>query len=129
MASRAHLNWFTDYLNERRQRVAVNGVASSYLKATPGVPQRSMLGPLLFLIYSNDLPDAANHSVVPMFADDSKCYREIAKPLDRNQLHADLNSLHEWSYTWELDFNPKKCAAMRFSRKKRPDQSQNYYYK
>ena len=113
------LNWFTDYLNERRQRVVANGVASPYLKATSGVPQGSILGPLLFPIYSNDLPDAANHSVVPMFADDSKCYR--------NQLQADLNSLHEWSYTWELDFNPKKCAAMRFSRKKGPDQSQNYY--
>ena len=121
------LNWFTDYLNKRLQRVVVNGVASSYLKATSGVPQGSIHGPLLFLIYSNDLPDAANHSVVPMFADDSKCYREIAKPLDRNHFQADLNSLHEWSYTWELDFNPKKCAAMRFFRKKGPDQSQNYY--
>ena len=122
------LNWFTDYLNERRQRVVVNGVASSYLEATSGVPQGSILGPLLFLIYSNDLRDAANHSVVPMFADDSKCYQEIAKPLDRNQLQADLNSLHEWSYTWELDFNPKKCAAMRFSRKKGPgSKGPNYY--
>ena len=113
------LNWFTDHLNERRQRAVVNGVASSYLKATSGVPQGSILGPLLFLIYSNDLPDAANHSVVPMFADDSKCYREIAKPLDRNQLQADLNSLHEWSYTWELDFNPKKmCCDAIFSRER-----------
>ena len=71
------LNWFSDYLSNRRQRVVVNAVASSYLHATSGVPQGSILAPLLFLIYANDLTEAANHSVVPMFADDSKCYKKL----------------------------------------------------
>ena len=80
------LNWIRDYLSNRRQCVVVNGVASSYLNFTSGVPQGSILGPLLFLIYVNDLSDAANHSIVPMFADDSKCYREITKLQDRKLL-------------------------------------------
>ncbi|CAB3992184.1 Hypothetical predicted protein [Paramuricea clavata] len=99
------MSWFSDYLNERRQRVVVEGVASSFLTETSGVPQGSVLGPLLFLIYANDLPNAANHSIVPMFADDSKCYREISQPRDRDLLQSDLNLLHRWSSTWDLKFN------------------------
>ncbi|CAB3983986.1 ATP-dependent DNA helicase PIF1-like [Paramuricea clavata] len=103
------LNWFSDYLSERRQRVVVDGVSSSFLNVTSGVPQGSVLGPLLFLIYANDLPKAANHGTVPMFADDSKCYRQITQPRDRDLLQDDLNSLHQWSKTWDLNFNAKKC--------------------
>jgi hypothetical protein len=112
------LKWFTDYLNERRQRVVVDGISSSFLYATSGVPQGSILGPLLFLIFANDLPNAAKHSTVPMFADDSKCYRQITQPRDRNLLQSDLDSLHHWSSTWDLNFNTKKCVALRFSRRK-----------
>ncbi|CAB4031048.1 Hypothetical predicted protein, partial [Paramuricea clavata] len=64
------LDWFSDYLSGRKQRVVVDGFSSSYLDVTSGVPQGSIVGPLLFLIYVNDLPDAAKHSKVPMFADD-----------------------------------------------------------
>ena len=118
--------WFTDYLNERRQRVVVDGISSSFLYATSGVPQGSILGPLLFLIFANDLPNAAKHSTVPMFADDSKCYRQITQPRDRNLLQSDLDSLHHWSSTWDLNFNIKKCAALRFSRRKTSAPTQGY---
>ena len=87
------LSLFADYLKERRQRVVLEGVSSSFLNVTSGVPQGSVLGPLLFLIYANNLPNAASHSIVPMFADDSKCYRQISQPRDRDLLQDDLNSL------------------------------------
>ena len=66
------LNWLADYLKGRRQRVVVEGVSSSFLNVTSGVPQGSVLGPLLFLLYTKDLPSSVAHSTVPMFADDSK---------------------------------------------------------
>jgi hypothetical protein len=73
-----------------------------------------------------DLPNAAKHSTVPMFADDSKCYRQITQPRDRNLLQSDLDSLHHWSSTWDLNFNTKKCAALRFSRRKTSAPTQGY---
>ena len=84
------LDWFSDYLSERKQRVVVDGFSSSYLDVTPDVPQCSIVGPLLFLIYVNDLSDAAKHIKVPMFADDSKCYKIINYPHDSNLLQSDL---------------------------------------
>jgi hypothetical protein len=61
-----------------------------------------------------------------MFADDSKCYRQITQPRDRNLLQSDLDSLHHWSSTWDLNFNTKKCAALRFSRRKTSAPTQGY---
>ena len=121
------LNWIRDYVSNRRQRVVVNGVASSYLNVTSRPPEGSILGPLLFLIYANDLSDAANHSIVPMFADDSKCYGEITKPHDRKLFQDDLDSLQLWSDTWDLNFNTQKCSVMHFSRKKCLVTPQGYY--
>ena len=112
--------------HERRQRVVLDGVSSSFFNVTSGVPQGSVLGPLLFLIYTNDLPNAASHSTVPIFADDSKCYRQISRPGDRDLLQDDLDSLHQWSVTWDLNFNAKKCATLKFSRKKTPVPPQDY---
>ena len=89
------LKWFADYLKGRRQRVVIEGVSSSFLNMTSGVPQGSVLGPLLFLLYTNDLPSSVTHSTVPMFADDSKCYRQIITPQDRELVQENLNSLHQ----------------------------------
>ena len=112
------LDWFSDYLSERKQRVVVDGFSSSYLDVTPDVPQCSIVGPLLFLIYVNDLPDAAKHIKVPLFADDSKCYKIINYPHDSNLLQSDLQALCLWSSTSKLKFNLKKCSGIRFSRKR-----------
>ena len=64
-----------------------------------------------------------------MFADDNKCYRQITQPRDSDLLQDDLNSLHQWSKTWDLNFNAKKCVALRFSRKKTSIPRQDYSLK
>ena len=90
--------------------MVVEGVSSSFLNVTSGMPQGSVLGSLLFLLYTNDLPSSVTHSTVPMFADDNKCYHQIITPQDRELLQEYL--------TWNLNFNAKKCVTLRFSSKK-----------
>jgi hypothetical protein len=77
-------------------------------------------------VHSNDLPNAARHCTVPMFADDNKCYLQITHLRDRNLLQSDLDSLHHWSSTWDLNFNTKKCVALRFIRRKTSAPTQGY---
>lgn len=89
-------------------------MSSSYLEVTFGAPQGSIGGPLLFLIYVNDLPDAAQQSKVPMFADDSKCYRVIETSYGTQFLQSDLHSLCSWSSALDLKFNLKKMLSNLF---------------
>ena len=71
------LKWFTSYLPGRKQRVTISGSTSEWLSVTSGVPQGSILGPLLFLIYVNDLPLCVKDTIVVLFADDCKCLKNI----------------------------------------------------
>ena len=71
------LQWFNSYLSERYHRVVLAGEFSDSLPVTSGVPQGSILGPLLFIIYANDIPDCLNESKLPLFADDSKRFRTM----------------------------------------------------
>ena len=73
------LKWINSYLTNRQQRVVLEGKRSSWLEVTGGVPQGSILGPLLFILYINDMPLKLRHSTIALFADDSKCYRRITK--------------------------------------------------
>ena len=92
------LNWINAFLNEQTQRVIVNGIASRKEVVLSGVPQGSVLGPLLFVLYINDLPDTL---VCPsmMFADDTKSFREITDVADMNMLQNDLHLMGKWSKT------------------------------
>ena len=111
------LEWFRSYLTNRSQRVAVEGTFSTWLPVTSGVPQGSILGPLMFLVYINDLPDyPQNDSQIALFADDSKLYRTIDSPNTSYLLQQDLDCLHKWCHDWAMSFNVSKCKVMHISR-------------
>ena len=78
--------WFRNYLSHRKHYVSLNGVGSPSLPVLSGVPQGSILGPLLFIIYINDIPDRITHSTALMFADDTKLLRHISSFNDRQLL-------------------------------------------
>ena len=88
---------------------------------TSGVPQGTVLGPLLFLLYVNDLPDGLN-SPVRLFADDALLYGIISNDTDGNKIQDGLRKLEQWQYKWQMDFNPSKCKVVCFSTKKDPSQ-------
>ena len=95
-----------DFLNCRKQRVVLNGQHLSWPEVKPGVPQGSILGPLLFLIYINDLPNGLN-SNVKLFADDTSLFSVVHNIADSaNLLNSDLSKINEWAMQWKTSFNP-----------------------
>ncbi|CAB4008436.1 Hypothetical predicted protein, partial [Paramuricea clavata] len=115
------LDWFADYLNGRTQRVVVDGVASAWSLVTSGVPQRSILGPALFIIFINDLPDIIhNGTEIALFADDTKIHRHIISTRDCESLQHSLVKLDLWSMENNLFFNASKCKVLTVTRKKTP---------
>lgn len=112
------LSWFYSYLTGRPQRVVINGTFSNWTDVGSGVPQGSLLGPILFLLFINDMPNVINSATLAMLADDSKCYRFINNDADFSKLQQDLVSLTTWSLSNELYFQPTKCSNLRISRKR-----------
>ncbi len=106
------VNWVRDFLTDRLQQVTVCGEESSWKKVTSGIPQGSVLGPLLFVIYINDLPDVVS-SEPYIFADDTKIFRIIKGEDDERILQNDLKRLEKWSSDWLLKFHPEKCKHMK----------------
>ena len=104
--------WFREYLSDRYQHVRINSCTSSTLPVVSGVPQGSILGPLLFLIYINDLSSSVIHSNTYLFADDTKCLCPMFSPQDCLLLQSDLNRLSAWSTKWKLMFNESKCSLL-----------------
>ena len=96
------LKWLNSYLTNRQQRVVLEGKSSSWLEVTSGVPQGSILGPLLFILDINDMPLKLRHSTIALFADDSKCYRRITKVQNCQELQDDINHLFKWSVEWGM---------------------------
>lgn len=113
------INLFTSYLNNRVQYVAYNGFRSDVYTATSGVPQGSNLGPLLFLLFIDDLTKSIDcHKL--LFADDLKIYFDINNINDCIFLQSQINSLEEWCNTFKLKLNESKCKVISYSRKKEP---------
>jgi len=102
------LKWIEAFLTGRLMRVMVNGNSSSWVEVVSGVPQGSVLGPLLFLLFVNDLPDWVKSSI-KMFADETKLWSTIRSASDGNMLQDDLNSLKKWSDKWLFKFNPESA--------------------
>lgn len=109
----AALEWIKDWLQNRIQRVVIQGESSAWRSVSSGVPQGSVLGPVLFLIFINDL-DLDLSCCTLKFADDSKIYGNIASQADAYRLQTDVNSLIAWSNTWQMPFNVAKCKVMHF---------------
>ena len=103
--------WISAFLCSRSQQVVVNGQTSQLAGVLSGVPQGSVLGPMLFLIYINDIAEGVT-SQMRMFAGDSIVYRQIHTPADHFTLASDLNKLLCWAKTWQMDFNVSKCAVL-----------------
>ena len=109
-------SWIKSFLCNRQMRVVVDGETSSETDVISGVPQGTVLGPLLFLVHINDLPDCVS-SKVRLFADDCLLYREIRSPSDQEKLQTDLKNLETWAQTWGMRFNAKKCYILSVSSK------------
>ena len=115
------LNWFTDYLSDRSQRVLIDAVASRYLPVTSGVPQGSIVGPLLFVIFINDLPDIIQEQTgTGLFADDTKLYRAVKSLSECECLQHDISNLDNWSHNSNMKFNASKCKVLTITRKRSP---------
>ncbi|CAB4036383.1 RNA-directed DNA polymerase from mobile element jockey, partial [Paramuricea clavata] len=112
------LNWFRFYLKERRQQTTVLGATSSALPVTSGVPQGSILGPLLFLLYQNNLPNSINHSKIATFADDTKIYKVINAKADASAMENDLANFQTSSANANLPLNTDICKTLRITRKR-----------
>ena len=107
------LNWLISFLQNRQQRVVINGNMSKWTDVISGIPQGPILGPILFIIFINDLPEVVG-SVCCLFADDCKLYRNIASVVDQEELQEDILSLCKWSKDWLLSFNVKKCKVVSY---------------
>ena len=111
------VSWLSSFLVGRTQRVVLEGHVSSPVAVDSGVPQGTVLGPLLFLLYINDLPDGIKSST-RLFADDALVYRTITSPVDTEILQNDLDRLTEWQHEWQMQFNPSKCYVMHITNSK-----------
>ena len=106
--------WIETFLTGRTQQVVVNVATSTSTIVTSGVPHGTVLGPLLFLLYLNDLPDNLSTSV-RLFADDGIVYTPIRSQNESSLLKNDLHKLQKWQDTWLMKFNPNKCYRMTLS--------------
>ena len=103
------VDWLEDFLIGRRQTVRINGESADEKEIKSGIPQGSVLGPLLFLLYVNDIPEIVL-SMLYLFADDNKVWKEITCKKDKEILQHDLDKIYQWSKIWLMNIHPEKSA-------------------
>ena len=108
--------WIREFLRDRKQAVVVNGAKSEFAPVESGVPQGSVLGPTLFLLFINDLPTGLT-STARLFADDTACHMRVYSPSDQEELQEDLNKLATWEEKWKMCFHPQKCTTVHMTRR------------
>ena len=114
-------DWIRAWLSNRLQRVVINGNMSSWMSVSSGVPQGSVLGPLLFLIFINDIDNGLNSEILK-FADDTKLFRKVNNSGDSVALQSDLDKLVDWSQRWQMSFNASKCKVLHLGQSNRNHQ-------
>jgi hypothetical protein len=111
------LRWISDWLTDRKQRVIINGKFSGWRAVLSGVLQGSVLGPVLFNIFINDIDDEATlRQILKKFADDTKVGQVIEQPADSAELQATLDRMFDWAQRWGMSFNVQKCHVMHVGR-------------
>lgn len=114
------------YLSNRQQIVCINGEKSNIIHPKSSVPQGSVLSPLLFALFINDLPPLIKAQIL-LFADDLKIFRTIKSLNDSLQLQNDINTIYNWCTTNKLEINTNKCNYMSFTRKTQTNIHQSNY--
>ena len=114
--------WVNSFLTDRTQRVLVEGEQSSVAPVSSGVPQGSVLGPCLFLLYINDMPEGID-STVRLFADDTIIYTALKPKSNSITLQQDLDKLAQWGKDWNMQFHPDKCQVIPLTRQRKIEQN------
>lgn len=114
------INWVSSYLTNRTQFVSIDSITSTRLPVTSGVPQGSVLGPLLFLVYINDIASVVTDKVqIKMFADDCVLFSEITCKEDQEELNFNLRNIQSWCDKWDMKLNAEKTVFMRITNKRK----------
>ena len=113
------LNWITKWMTKRQQRVILDNKVSDFLPVKSGIPQGTILGPLMFLLYINNI-DQNISSTIRLFADDCIMYRIVNTSEEACNLQHDLNKIMNWCKTWQMQLNLNKCAILRCTRSSSP---------
>ena len=114
-------DWIRAFLLDRKQRVCIQGSFSGWTNVESGIPQGSVLGPLLFIIFINELPSKASNAEIFLFADDMKVYNGIGSESDCENLQKDVDSVCSWAAQSTLKFHPEKCKHLRLSLRDHPE--------
>ena len=116
---RRYSKWIKDFLDNRKQAVVINGVNSTCIPVSSGVPQGSVIRQILFLVYINDLPEQVK-SRVRLFVDDTAMYLALDTHTEGQVIQNDLLSLEKWEKMWDMNFNPLKCQVFHVTHLKNP---------